>query len=105
MPIIITALTITKARTSQHTIFLISPRATFCAIILYLEGHFNDSLDIDNKNPSAHNGLASMYIIQGNYDDAIKELEIAVGLQPKYLFAYHDLALANYLKTSSICFC
>jgi hypothetical protein len=43
MPIIITALTITKARTSQHTIFLISPRATFCAIILYLEGHFNDT--------------------------------------------------------------
>lgn len=61
-------------------------------------GHFNAAIGIDNKNASVHNGRASVYIIQANYDDAIKESEIAVQLQPKYLFAYHDLALANYMK-------
>ena len=60
--------------------------------------HFRMALGVDENNPSAHNGLASVYIVQAKYDEAIEEATIATKLAPSYLFAYFDLASAYYGK-------
>ena len=48
-------------------------------------GHFNAAIGIDSNNASAHNGRASIYIIEENYDEAIKESEKGYRIGPKIL--------------------
>lgn len=70
----------------------------------YLENaisQFKRALGADENNASAHNGLGSIYLIKGDYDKAIKACKKAIELEPEYLFAVHDLALAYYGKAQT----
>jgi Flp pilus assembly protein TadD len=46
---------------------------------------------------SAHSNLAATYIQQGRYEDARKELNIALGYNPYHLAALHNLRLVSEL--------
>lgn len=63
--------------------------------------HFKMAIGANDNNASAHNGLGSVYVIQRDYDRAIKASRKATELEPKYLFAYYDLAMAYYGKVRS----
>lgn len=54
---------------------------------------FQQRLNIPN-DPSAHNGLGSVYYLEGNFDKAIEEQHEALKIYPRYTFAWHDLAIA-----------
>jgi tetratricopeptide (TPR) repeat protein len=56
------------------------------------------ALGVDEKLASAHNGLANLYLLQGDYDRAIEAGQKAVALESSYLFAYFDLAMAHFGK-------
>ena len=58
--------------------------------------HFNMAIAVDENNASAHNGLASVFILQKKWGDAIQESKKAIELEPSYLFAHYDLAMAYY---------
>ena len=58
--------------------------------------HFNMAVKVDENNASAHNGLASVFILQQRWRDAIRESTKAIELAPTYLFAHYDLAMAYY---------
>ena len=60
--------------------------------------HFNMALGVDKNNAGAHNGLASVYIVRGDYEKAIDKTKKEIELSPKYLFAHYDLAMAYYGK-------
>jgi tetratricopeptide (TPR) repeat protein len=60
--------------------------------------HFKMALGVDDENSSAHNGLGSIAIVEGDYDTAIAECTRAIELDPNYLSAHHDLAGALYMK-------
>ena len=50
---------------------------------------------------SAVNGLGNVYAEQGDYDRAIAEYRIALGVAPTYAYAWHDLFLALGAKASA----
>ena len=50
---------------------------------------------------SAVNGLGNVYAEQGDYDRAIAEYRIALGVAPTYAYAWHDLFLALDAKASA----
>lgn len=50
---------------------------------------------------SAVNGLGNVYAEQGDYDRAIAEYRIALGVAPTYAYAWHDLLLALDAKASA----
>jgi tetratricopeptide (TPR) repeat protein len=54
---------------------------------------FQMGLGVNPNDASAHNGLGTVYYLQGDLDRAIAEQEKAVSLQPQYTYAWHDLAL------------
>jgi tetratricopeptide (TPR) repeat protein len=60
--------------------------------------HFRMALGVDDANAGAHNGLGSIAMVLGDYDEAIAECERAIALEPMYLSAHHDLAGALYGK-------
>ena len=60
--------------------------------------YFKMALGVDENNAGAHNGLASICIVKGDYDGGIEECRKAIALEPKYLFAFFDLASAYYGK-------
>jgi tetratricopeptide (TPR) repeat protein len=63
--------------------------------------HFKQVLGLDANDASAHNGLGSVALLRGSYDEAVNECMRAISLQPKYLFAQHDLAGALYSRAAS----
>ncbi len=46
------------------------------------------------EDPKGHNNLANSYILAENYQEAFKELEIAIQLKPNYSDAYHNVGFA-----------
>lgn len=60
---------------------------------------FTDRLKVND--PSAHNGLGSVYYLKGDWDNAIKEQREAIKISPNYTFAWHDLAGVLYAKYKS----
>jgi len=63
--------------------------------------HFQIALKLDHNDANAHNGMGSTYMIQGDFDQAIKSCERAVAVIPEYLFAHYDLAQAYYFKAEN----
>jgi tetratricopeptide (TPR) repeat protein len=66
------------------------------------EKYFEAALELDAHNASAHNGIGNIYLLKGDYEEAIQWSTKATELEPKYLFAYHDLALLYFIKVRQI---
>lgn len=60
--------------------------------------HFRIALTLDDSDASAHNGLGGIALALGDYDEAIRCCQKATELNPRYLFAFHDLTLAYYSR-------
>lgn len=54
---------------------------------------FERAAELDPKNPSAQNGLGNAYHHANNLDAAIAAHRRAIKLEPRYVAAYHDLAI------------
>ncbi len=59
---------------------------------------FQFILKLNDKDPYAHNGLGSVYILRGKFDLAEKEIQTAIDLKPDYEEAKHDLDLLKQLQ-------
>jgi tetratricopeptide (TPR) repeat protein len=64
------------------------------------EEQFKGALGRKPNDPSAHNGMGSVYYLGGDFDRAIDEQRQAVGLAPGYTYAWHELAGALAAKYS-----
>jgi tetratricopeptide (TPR) repeat protein len=60
--------------------------------------HFQMALGVDRRDPTALNGLGSVALIAGDYDEAIKRITAALKQEPRYAAALFDLAQAYYAK-------
>ena len=60
--------------------------------------YFQSVLRLAPDDPSAHNGLANVALMRGDYDRAVAEGETVVAAQPTYREAYFDLAQAYYFN-------
>jgi tetratricopeptide (TPR) repeat protein len=60
--------------------------------------YFQSVLQLAPDDPGAHNGLANVALMRGDYDRAVAEGERAVAALPTYREAYFDLAQAYYGK-------
>lgn len=61
-------------------------------------GYFQSVLRLAPDDAGAHNGLANVALMCGDYDRAVAEGELAVTAQPDYREAYFDLAQSYYWK-------
>lgn len=60
--------------------------------------YFTNVLKMDPNDPSAHNGIASVSLMRGDYERAITEAEAAIALRPDYREAQFDLLQAYFTK-------
>jgi tetratricopeptide (TPR) repeat protein len=60
--------------------------------------YFQSVLRLAPDDPGAHNGLANVALMRGDYDRAVAEGETVVAAQPTYREAYFDLSQAYYWK-------
>jgi tetratricopeptide (TPR) repeat protein len=54
---------------------------------------FQMGLGVNPNDPGAHNGLGTVYFLQGNLEKGIQEQQTAVRIAPEYTYAWQDLAL------------
>jgi tetratricopeptide (TPR) repeat protein len=64
--------------------------------------HFHIALALDDRDASAQNGLGGIALALGDYDEAIERSRQATALNPRYLFAFHDLTLGYYQKLGTM---
>ena len=64
--------------------------------------HFRMALALDDRDESAQNGLGGIALALGDYEEAIQRSRQATELNPRYLFAFHDLTLAYYQKLGTM---
>ncbi len=61
-------------------------------------GYFQSVLRLAPDDAGAHNGLANVALMRGDYDSAVAEGEVAVAAEPDYREAIFDLAQSYYWK-------
>jgi tetratricopeptide (TPR) repeat protein len=61
-------------------------------------GYFQSVLRLAPDDASAHNGLANVALMRGDYDSAVAEGEVAVAAEPDYREAIFDLAQSYYWR-------
>ena len=52
------------------------------------------AVQLDAEDPDAHNALGQMHVIFQDYETAIRELELAIELNPSNTWVYHNLGTA-----------
>jgi tetratricopeptide (TPR) repeat protein len=66
---------------------------------------FENALRLDPQNPSAHNGMGNVLLFEGNFDEAIKQHNLALKLtNGHYPAAEHDKKLVERVKRGEIPF-
>jgi tetratricopeptide (TPR) repeat protein len=66
---------------------------------------FERALAIDPSNPSAHNGMGNVAFFEGNFDEAIKEHDVALDLTGgNYTAADHDKRVVLSVKRGDVPF-
>jgi tetratricopeptide (TPR) repeat protein len=55
-------------------------------------------IGVNPQDPGALNGLGNIYYEQGDFDNAIKETQLATSFAPTYTFAWYDLVIALQQK-------
>jgi adenylate cyclase len=56
------------------------------------------ALTVDDKDPVAYFAMGRVYMIRGQHDDSVAELETAVALNPNFAQAHHGLGAALMLS-------
>lgn len=87
--------------------FLVLPAALILLLLSIVTWHqvkhwrsnitlFQHAIDVTVNNIVAYNNLGNALIRAGRYEEAIRNLEKAIAIQPKYAYAQYSLGLALY---------
>jgi tetratricopeptide (TPR) repeat protein len=57
-------------------------------------GFYKAKVEAEPKSPENRVILGYTYILKGEYEEALKHLQVAVAINPRYAAAYHNMGLA-----------